>query len=205
MKKKNILLVFALIIIIFGLVLGLWYFLDSKSQNISPFAQKDLVATSVAETLSAFQSSSPSPSVKKIIKTLSPTPTIEATVSLESYLHDFMSDYGVSLTAKQVQYNMTNNVGKQFGLAGIAEICDYYNWGYNESIEDVAFCVHITPVGGYLESWHIYFFRNDFSRLYQDLLQGNVYVFVIAIIEPGLYNENQGNMASANYVEWFKY
>lgn len=202
MNKKNALLVFALIIIILGIVLCFWYFFENKSQKI---AQNEFVATSVAETLSVFQNSLPSPTTKATSRSLSPTPTEEITIALKEHLHGFMANYGVTLTAKQVQYDMTNNVGKQFGLSGTAELCDYYNWGYNESIESVAFCVHITPDGGYLESWYIYFFRNDFYRLYQHLLEGDVYVFVIAIIEPGLYNKNQGNMASANYVEWFKY
>ena len=86
---------------------------------------------------------------------------------------------------------------------GEAELCDYYNWGYDRSIEDSFYCVEVTPSEGYLERWYIYFNRDSGSDLYQDLLKGKVQIFLIAKIQSGLYDENQGNMATGLYAEWY--
>jgi hypothetical protein len=113
-----------------------------------------------------------------------------------------MNEKSVTLTAKEVQYDISNNVGKEFGLAGEGELCDYYNWGYDKNIEGNYFCVNVTPSGGYSEAWYNYFSRNSFSRLYQGLLQINKYIILIAEIDSSLYEKNQQNQATAIYAEW---
>ena len=120
----------------------------------------------------------------------------------DNNLDKLMQEKNVTLTAKEVQYNMSNNVDKEFGLEGSAEICDYYNWGYDKSIESDYFCMHVTPSGGYLESWYIYVGRTNGEKLYQDLLQGNQYVVLIAKIDGFLYEKNQQNQASGVDIEW---
>ena len=125
------------------------------------------------------------------------------TANPDSGLHEIMSEKGVTLTAKEVQYDMANDVDKQFGLAGDAKICDYYNWGYDASIKANYFCVNVTASGGYLEAWYIYFGRKDFSKLYQDLLQSDKYIILIARIDSGFYETNQENQATGLYAKWY--
>ncbi len=107
------------------------------------------------------------------------------------------------LMGKQVQYDMANNVDKEFGLSGDAELCDYYNWGYDSSIESAYFCAEVIPDGGYLERWYIYFYRADFAELYQDLMGGDVSILLIARIDSFRYERSQGNMATGLHAEWF--
>ncbi len=114
-----------------------------------------------------------------------------------------MREKGVILTARQVQYDMANNIGNEFGLTGEAKLCDYYNWGYDVSIKNRYFCVDVIPSGGYLEKWYIYFGRDSGSKLYQALLESNVQIFLIARINPLWYEENQENMATGSYAAWY--
>jgi len=137
-----------------------------------------------------------------ILNTLEGTLNAMTTANPDGHLHEIMREKGVTLTAREVQYDMTNHVGEEFGLAGDGELCDYYNWGYDNSIENRYFCLEVTPSGGYLERWYIYFSRNSGSELYQDLLQMNVYIILIAEIDPNLYERGQQNMATGHYAEW---
>jgi hypothetical protein len=145
----------------------------------------------------------PTPSQIEFLQTAQQQINELATANPDSGLHEWMQKEGVTLTAKEVQYNMPNNLYKKFALTGTGELCNYYNWGYDASIEPKYFCVTITPSGGYLERWYIYFTREDFSELYQGLLNKNCYIKVIAIIER--YENNQDNMATANTAEWTCY
>lgn len=147
----------------------------------------------------------PTPSEQELIATVAAQLEAINTANPDGHLHEIMQQNAVTLTAKEVQYNMSNNVGKEFGLSGEGRLCDYYNWGYDKSIESRYFCVEVTPSGGYLERWYVYFGRNKAAGLYQDLLHGSVQIFLIAEVEKGLYEENQGNMATGLYVEWIPY
>ena len=141
-----------------------------------------------------------------VVKTLSATSTATFQPTSTPYdpekklLEEEMAR--VTLTAKEVQYDMSNNVDKEFILAGTGDLCDYYNWGYDRSIERSYFCVKVTPSGGYSESWYIYFHRTSFTSVYQDLLRGEKYMTIIAKIDSAFYERNQERMASAKIVEW---
>ena len=120
-------------------------------------------------------------------------------------LRELMSKNNADLTAKDVQYDMKNDVGKNFGLEGTAEICDYYNWGYDSSIESEYFCMEVTPNGGtYDEHWYIYSDRVSFDELYQDLLGGQVSIQMIGCIDPRYFEENQQNQATLISAQWWK-
>ena len=76
-----------------------------------------------------------------------------------------MKDQEVTLTAQEVQYDLANKIGQKFGLIGIGTLCDYYNYGYDDSIAKYYYCVFITPPSGkYSESWHVYFERGFWQR-----------------------------------------
>ncbi len=118
-------------------------------------------------------------------------------------LDTLMQENGVTLTARDVQYNMPNNIEKLFGLEGTGELCDYYNWGYDDSIKGDYFCVRIAPPGGTLrEDWYIYFNRTSFDKVYQDLLEGDIYIYLLAKIDQQYYDVHQGNQARAVSVRW---
>jgi len=143
------------------------------------------------------------PSDLEILQTARAAVEAKGTIDPDGRLHDLMKEEGVTLTAKEVQYDMANKVGQKFGLSGKAEICDYYNWGYDESIEDDYFCMEVTPDGGYLEKWYIYVNRESGLKLYNDLLSGKTtLVFLIAMIDLELYDENQENMARSTHIQW---
>lgn len=145
----------------------------------------------------------PTPSEMETLQTAQSMLSEMNTASPDGHLREFMKENSTTLTAKEVQYDMANKVGQNFGLSGKAELCDYYNWGYDESIKSEYFCTEITPSGGYSERWYIYFNREIGSELYKDLLDGKtVMVFVIAKIDESLYDENQGSMARGTIWEW---
>jgi hypothetical protein len=146
----------------------------------------------------------PTPSEMEVLQTALAQVQAMNTANPDGHLHEIMQQRNVTLTAKEVQYDMANNLDKEFGLSGDGEICDYYNWGYDDSIKDKYFCVEVTPSGGLRERWYIYFSRENASKLYQDLLKGNVQIFLTAKIQGNLYDENQGNMATGIYAEWVK-
>lgn len=106
----------------------------------------------------------------------------------------FMEEYNISLNGKEVQFNLANNLNKDFYLNGTVELCDYYNYGYTNEKE--FFCGQLTPVdGGYSDSWYLYFHRDSFDNVYQALLEGNMDMQISAKIPSKVYERGQGNMA----------
>lgn len=101
--------------------------------------------------------------------------------------------YVVDLTAKDVQYDMTNNVGKYFTLKGYAELDDYYNYGFDRSIEKDYFCLEVSPTGGsYSDRWYIYCHRNSFQKVLDKAKsEGGLYVDMICIIPNSRFKKNQ--------------
>jgi hypothetical protein len=120
-------------------------------------------------------------------------------------LRELMNKNNANLNAKEVQYNMKNSVGKNFGLEGTAELCDYYNWGYDDSIESEYFCMEVTPNGGtYSDHWYIYSHRDSFDKLYRDLLAGQVDIQMIGRIDTKYFEEHQENQATLVSAQWRK-
>ena len=101
-------------------------------------------------------------------------------------LEDMMDKYNTSLDGRDIQYDMDNNINEYFGLEGTAELCDYYNWGYDDSLESTYFCMEVSPNGGsYSDHWYWYLYANrqTFDELYKDLQTGEVDIQLIAQIE----------------------
>lgn len=117
--------------------------------------------------------------------------------------NQYLFDHSITLTASDVQYNMSNNVGKEFSLVGTAKRSDYYNYGFNSSIESSYFCMSVTPTGGsYTDNWYIYCHRDSFKELFDDLQAGSVAVNAVCVIPSSRYKSSQGNMAELKYVVW---
>ncbi|WP_223553399.1 hypothetical protein [Lysinibacillus sphaericus] len=112
----------------------------------------------------------------------------------------FVEENLVTLTGKEVQYNLENNLNVEFYLNGNVELCNYYNYGYTN--EGAYFCGKLTPVDGdYSDSWYLYFHRDSFDSAYQALLEGNINMRIIAKIPSEGYERGQGNMAVVQKME----
>ncbi|BDF66609.1 hypothetical protein CE91St43_05810 [Oscillospiraceae bacterium] len=120
-----------------------------------------------------------------------------------SKFDNYIKDNNVTLTASDVQYNMSNNVGNKFSLVGTATLSDYYNYGFSSSIESTYFCMRVAPVNGsYTDGWYIYCHRDSFGKLFDDLQSGSVTVSTVCQIPSSRYKSGQGNMAQLEYVVW---
>ncbi|MBY0221955.1 hypothetical protein [Sporosarcina aquimarina] len=139
----------------------------------------------------------------KIVKTVAAS-NEEESIAIEDRRYSFMNQRDVNLTAKEVQYNMSNHIGEQFYLEGTVEICDYYNYGFTN--EKDLFCAKLTPFdGGYSDSWYLYFGRDSFAALYDHLVNyGTFDLMVIAEIPNRTYKKGQGNMARVKSSQGYK-
>ena len=122
----------------------------------------------------------------------------------EKAIEEFKEKQNVELTSKEVQHNMTNNIDKPFLLEGKATLADYYNYGFDDSIEEKYFVVTVEPTGGeYSDYWYLYCHRDSFEDLFDILLdKSDVYIAVKAKIPKNAYRDGQGNMALAETIAW---
>ena len=79
-----------------------------------------------------------------------------------------------------VQYQMYKNVGKTFVLAGEAEISDYYNYNYDDDINEKYASV---TIGTYPYSWNLYFERDKYKEFLSKLEEGPMEVIIEAKTE----------------------
>lgn len=116
---------------------------------------------------------------------------------------NFLHDNDVNLTGKEVQFDMVNNLDKEFFLEGKIELCDYYNYGFTN--EESFFCGKLTPLGGsYMDSWYLYFHRDSFGELYDLLIDGATgNLMVVAKVPSSAYKKNQGNMAAVKSLQGY--
>lgn len=113
----------------------------------------------------------------------------------------FMDNNNITLTAKDVQFNMSNNLDKEFALSGTAKLDDYYNYGFDTSIEPEYFNLELKPEDG--DRWSLYLERAAFANLFDELQdKGEVQVTVSATIPSGRFEPNQGNMAFVTKATW---
>ena len=113
----------------------------------------------------------------------------------EGLLDDYIEAvYPNMLTNKDAQYDKYGNLGKNFMISGVAELDDYYNWGYR-GFESAFFCINIRPNGGnYSDEWYIYASRDNFSKLFDELKNGNKNIHIIAKME--FADTGMNNMAT---------
>ena len=79
-----------------------------------------------------------------------------------------------------VQYQMYKNVGKTFVLAGEAEISDYYNYNYDDDINEKYASV---TIGTYPYSWNLYFERDKYKEFLSKLEEWPMEVIIEAKTE----------------------
>lgn len=120
-----------------------------------------------------------------------------------SILEDYMKNNNIYLSATDVQYNMKNNVDKKFAITGTIELDDYYNYGFDDSIEKDYFCASLEqPGGSYSTNWYLYFHRQSFLELFNTLKERPAEITATLIIPKYRYEEGQGNMAQVESVTW---
>jgi hypothetical protein len=102
----------------------------------------------------------------------------------ENYWKESKLNQNVTLDNKDVQYNMKNNLNQYFSLEGSAELDDYYNYGFNTSLEEDYFCLSVTPSGGsYSDRWYIYCNKESFQEVFDETIDnGSISVKMICAI-----------------------
>ena len=140
--------------------------------------------------------------IKDALASMEPTP---GTGSPSDALIGLMSKWdGLTKTAKDIQYDVANNIETPFGIEGIAELDDYFNYGYDKLDRKKNFCIKLTADDG--DIWYLYADRTGgddgkmkepITELYQRLVnEGSASIACIAQIYPAWYEEDQqGNMA----------
>lgn len=117
----------------------------------------------------------------------------------------YVKENNIILDNYDVQYDMGNNLNTQFTLEGVAELSDYYNYGFDKDMEKDYFCVCVTPSNGkYSNRWYIYCYRTAFKPFFDDLKKGECNVLMVAYIPSKRYKSGQNNMAMLDYVTWGK-
>lgn len=122
--------------------------------------------------------------------------------TFEDDVMEYEKEFKVRLSWKDVQYDMPNNLNKEFLVAGVAELSDYYNYGFR-GIEEDYFCVNVIPYDGkFSNRWHLYFHRESFKELFDSLKEGERLIIATCEIPDFIYKEGQGNMACVNRARW---
>jgi hypothetical protein len=116
-----------------------------------------------------------------------------------SYVKAYQDEH--RLKAKDVQYDMENNLDKEFVLAGTASLDDYYNYGFDSNIESSYFCARVIPDDG-SDNWYVYLHRKSFEKLFEALKSGDVHVTTTSKIPSYRFEKGQGNMAQVQQVNW---
>lgn len=112
------------------------------------------------------------------------------------------NENNIKLDAKDVQYDMVNNLDKSFALQGMAELDDYYNYGFDDMEADY-FCIGVSPVdGSYLDKWYIYLHRDSFKELYDILKEDRKEVILECEIPKYRYKKYMNNMAICEKAWW---
>lgn len=132
----------------------------------------------------------------------SPMPST-ASKTDEQVIKDTMTEYNVKYFGKDIEYNMSNMLDKEFFIIGTVSLSDYYNYGFSD-VEDTSFCIKFKPLyNTSKEEWYIYWDRQSFKEFYDDLI-GKDDTLIMAICKiPKLYfNKNQQQMAKGIRAFW---
>ncbi len=106
-----------------------------------------------------------------------------------------MEEFDIKYLAKDVEYNIPNKLGTIFLIEGLAELSNYYNYGYDS--EETFFCVRIHPLFDTAkETWYLYFDRGLNEDLYKTLVdKGKIQLLATGILSEDFYEEGQNCQA----------
>ena len=118
---------------------------------------------------------------------------------IEQLMKEAIVEFDAHRSNLEVQYDIKNNLDKNFYLLGYGELSDYYNYGFDSWLEEDYFCLRVLPEGGsYSNSWYVYLEREGFSDIFNyGIKNGTVPVFLICQVPSLAYEEGQGCMALA--------
>lgn len=120
----------------------------------------------------------------------------------EEIAQDYKKAEGLTLESKEMEVAMANNLDKHFLIAGYGQLSSYYNYGFTN--ESKYFSVKVNPLDGG-SHWYVYFNRDAFGELYEELNQNKSYyamVYIDALIPKSAYIAGQGNMAVAKALKF---
>ena len=125
----------------------------------------------------------------------------EANPATDAFV-EYVSTNNITLDNYDVQYNMANNLDKEFTLIGYAELDDYYNYGFDDDMEPSYYCLKVTPADGkYSNIWYIYCHRSSLQGLFDKVQSaGEKYVKMICYIPEWRFEKGQNNMAMLKFV-----
>lgn len=128
-----------------------------------------------------------------------PTTTIN---EVEREFQEYLEENHVTLDNFDVQYDMANNLDKLFTISGVAELSDYYNWGFDKSLESSYFCLQVIPDGGgYTNRWYLYCSRESFNGVIEKAKKkGKIYISAVCRIPSSVFNKNQQCQAELRYI-----
>lgn len=118
----------------------------------------------------------------------------------DSLINPYMKENNISLEAKDIQFDMKNNLDKDFAIEGIAKLSDYYNYGFKD--EKNYFCIKVNIDGVETNSWYLYCDRKSFSELFNVLKDKNAFITATCKISSNVYKSDQGNMAEVSNIKW---
>ena len=83
---------------------------------------------------------------------------------IEKIIENHKNEFDIDLDWRDVQYDIVNNLDKEFVVAGEAKLSNYYNYGYKD-LEEEYFSVVVRPPGSSSrEKWYLYFERESLDR-----------------------------------------
>ncbi|WP_404321821.1 hypothetical protein LG298_15160 [Cytobacillus firmus] len=120
---------------------------------------------------------------------------LEEAVDPDEMFTRFMEEKNIQLKARDVQFDMQNNLDQKFAIMGNASLDTYYNYGFS-NLEQSHFAVSVEDEGaGYADRWVLYFDRSKFSNLYETLKKGDTYIAAAAVIPKAQYEDGQDALA----------
>lgn len=122
----------------------------------------------------------------------------------KDFVEQVMHEHGATMYAKEVEFDMANNLDKKFFIQGIAQLSNYYNYGYSNKYRDRYFCIRVSPkFDTAVNDWYLYCSRDYSSKLYDALLsEGTLYIYAICFISSLDYVEGQDNQAKILSAYW---
>lgn len=126
-------------------------------------------------------------------------------ISEKQIVDEYKKNTELKIDMNDVKQDIEKYIDQEFLIEGEIKAWDYYNYGFDEDIKKYYFCTELRPKNGKFTSrWYIYFHRESFKELYNELKKGKLEVVGKAIIPKEAYEEGQDNMAIAVEVKWIK-
>lgn len=121
-----------------------------------------------------------------------------------SPVEKIMKENNASVFAKDIEFDIENNLDKNFFVHGKAELSNYYNYGFDDSVKKDYFCIKLKPMfETSTNDWYLYCNREQGQDLYEDLLKNKeMEMAAIGVVWSKNYQKGQNNMAELLFSSW---